>query len=346
MTESTDKNFKWAQLNPEKLNRNVDIKRLIEPRSMLIDVPLLPFLIAQINLKINDKNKNRTYPSSLNKIKSSDNKTNRTAKKGKTLKEQQTQLNLQPSIDSYIINTIKLNRILNNDLTFDQIEYFATKTNNNEKRSIKKLKSIRTDNEARNELKQFIMVMCIHTGFVEINSSCFEILVDLLESYVLSIFKILKNLQNIHQTDLNSIANSSLVKNSWYSSHRFTKQAFQELGISTIQDIKNFYLNDIINYHQDTYGKVSKLYEQFKSKKLATKAISDLNTKKEGESKVEQFIKENDILNDDNDSILGELLTNLNETHFDEEMNKLLLIIGNDPFALMSEEFQQNLQKI
>lgn len=33
-------------------------------------------------------------------------------------------------------------------------------------------------------------------------------------------------------------------------------------------------------------------------------------------------------LNDDNDSILGELLTNLNETHFDEEMNKLLLIIG------------------
>lgn len=55
-------------------------------------------------------------------------------------------------------------------------------------------------------------------------------------------------------------------------------------------------MNDIINYHQDTYGKVSKLYEQFKSKKLATKAISDLNTKKEGESKVEQFIKENDML--------------------------------------------------
>jgi hypothetical protein len=33
-------------------------------------------------------------------------------------------------------------------------------------------------------------------------------------------------------------------------------------------------------------------------------------------------------LNDESDSILGELLTNLNETHFDEEMNKLLQIIG------------------
>ena len=70
----------------------------------------------------------------------------------------------------------------------------------------------------------------------------------------------------------------------------FTRQAFEELKIGSIEEIKNFYLNDVIHYHNETFKKVSKLYEQFKEKKLAEKLA-----KSEGELKVEEFIRENDL---------------------------------------------------
>ena len=80
----------------------------------------------------------------------------------------------------------------------------------------------------------------------------------------------------------------------------FTQQALKELGIGSIVDIKNFYLNDVINYHQQTYQKVSKLYEDFKARKLNEKKIerngnTQLDIKTEGEIKVEEFMRENDL---------------------------------------------------
>lgn len=56
-----DKNFKWAQLKPRKLDTNICIKRLREPRSMLIDEPLLPSIVTQLGLKIIDKSKSNNY---------------------------------------------------------------------------------------------------------------------------------------------------------------------------------------------------------------------------------------------------------------------------------------------
>ena len=49
------------------------------------------------------------------------------------------------------------------------------------------------------------------------------------------------------------------------------KQAFEELGIGTVDDLKNFYQNEIINYHHDTFKKVTKLYEEYKKRKQAEK---------------------------------------------------------------------------
>lgn len=43
-------------------------------------------------------------------------------------------------------------------------------------------------------------------------------------------------------------------------------------------------------------------------------------------------------LNDESNMILDELLTDLNETHFDEGMTRLLQMIGTDPFALMPDD--------
>ena len=82
----------------------------------------------------------------------------------------------------------------------------------------------------------------------------------------------------------------------------YTQQALKELGIVSLLDIKNFYLNDIINYHQETYKKVYKFYEQFKLRKFTEKeqeAFGSLdsrkNIKNEGEIKLDEFIKENDL---------------------------------------------------
>jgi hypothetical protein len=47
------------------------------------------------------------------------------------------------------------------------------------------------------------------------------------------------------------------------------QQALEESGIGTIQEIKDFYVNDIIAYYRQTYKKVAKLYEEHKAKRHA-----------------------------------------------------------------------------
>jgi hypothetical protein len=54
----------------------------------------------------------------------------------------------------------------------------------------------------------------------------------------------------------------------------FIQQALEESGIGTIQEIKDFYANDIISYYRQTYKKVSKLYEEYKLKKQTERAES------------------------------------------------------------------------
>ena len=81
-------------------------------------------------------------------------------------------------------------------------------------------------------------------------------------------------------------------------------QALDESGIGTIDEIKTFYTNDIIHYYRQTYKKVSKLYDEYKAKKLADnmEKSSSLNTgaannnlKNEHDLKLEQFMKDNDL---------------------------------------------------
>lgn len=79
-------------------------------------------------------------------------------------------------------------------------------------------------------------------------------------------------------------------------------QALEESGIGTIEDIKKYYTNDIIHYFKQTYSKVSKLYEEYKAKKLEKESPNlienDLNImqlKSENDLKLEQFMKDNDL---------------------------------------------------
>ncbi len=76
----------------------------------------------------------------------------------------------------------------------------------------------------------------------------------------------------------------------------------EESGIGTIEDIKKYYMNDIIHYFKQTYAKVSKLYEEYKAKKLEKESSNlienDSNImqlKSENDLKLEQFMKDNDL---------------------------------------------------
>ena len=83
---------------------------------------------------------------------------------------------LEPNIDSYIVNTIKLNRILRNQVSFDQIDFFTktTKKKINSSTTRKKTNSkatfssnqqiILSSKEVRECLKNFIVIMSLHCG--------------------------------------------------------------------------------------------------------------------------------------------------------------------------------------
>ena len=75
---------------------------------------------------------------------------------------------LEPTIDSYIVNTIKLNKILRNQVSFDKIEFF-TRSSRKAKSTVKSKKSpLKESNlsnkEVRECLKNFIVIMSLHCG--------------------------------------------------------------------------------------------------------------------------------------------------------------------------------------
>ncbi len=310
-------NYRWGEKSSlPSLASNIDVARLREARSMLVDEPLF--------------NTAFTTPPAASKF---DSKPQKPSKKFKAFNEdpgekfnKETQINLQPGIESYIINTIKLNKILSSGLGFDQIDYFTKKSKiqmpAKKETHHNKNPTINTDQEARKCLKQFITIMSMHCGFlgdlerylklfgvinlkfgliykiIATTESSFDVLIDILESYILPIFKILKNLQTIHQFDLNKPEpKHSMVQTDYYSSSLYLKQALSELGIGTVADIKQFYVNDIIKYHRETFQKVNKLYTEFKLRKKAERKREkiDSDVKNECEVKVEEFIRENDL---------------------------------------------------
>jgi len=69
----------------------------------------------------------------------------------------------------------------------------------------------------------------------------------------------------------------------------FIHQAFEESGIGTVQELKEFYMNDILNYYRQTYKKVNKLYEEYKNKGKGVSA------KNENDLKLDEFMKDNDL---------------------------------------------------
>jgi hypothetical protein len=119
------------------------------------------------------------------------------------------------------------------------------------------------------------------------------------------------------------------------------------MSISTKEQLKSHIhkIHNLIRNSGAGYGlDALKLFNFFYGLKILEPHWEQFELKSKKFSELVKLCKKS--LNDESNSILGELLTNLNETHFDEEINKLLQIIGDDPFSLMSEEFQQNIQKI
>lgn len=75
-----------------------------------------------------------------------------------------------PLIDSYIVNTIKLNQIVKNRVMFDQVELFkkwntAKNKSGQEKKDNLSSSTIKTNEELRFYLRQFITIMCLHIDF-------------------------------------------------------------------------------------------------------------------------------------------------------------------------------------
>ena len=68
------------------------------------------------------------------------------------------------------LNTIKLNQILKNDVPIEQIDFFFQKQNkkSHKKQATDKAQTlhITNDQEARHYMKQFIVIMSLHCGFV------------------------------------------------------------------------------------------------------------------------------------------------------------------------------------
>ena len=75
-----------------------------------------------------------------------------------------------------------------------------------------------------------------------------------------------------------------------------------------MEKLKEFYLNDVIQYHRQTYKKVNKLYQEHKKKRMAERLAkksgqqqmdaeaSDLaENKTDNEIKMEEFMRENDL---------------------------------------------------
>jgi hypothetical protein len=165
-------NYKWGKIKLERLSNHVEVERLKHPKSIEIDEPILPGHLS--------------YDSHLNDSLDS-NKISHEIEPGKIATEisnknqREQKIKLYPNIDSYVINTIKLNQLLKENFTFDQIDAFfkskkkkgkivSEKANKNKQKNLPKNKKTTTitthsNESARSSLWQFVVVMSLHAGF-------------------------------------------------------------------------------------------------------------------------------------------------------------------------------------
>jgi hypothetical protein len=154
MTERGVESRLWGEIKREKLPKKIDINNLKQVRPFIVDEPLLPTIIKIENNQNNHSKKFRVPDDSDQfNIKN---------------KNESHKIQLRPSIDSYIINTIKLNQILNYKIPFEQVDFF-TKKKMSKTETGKKMdrKNIRVNNDqvVRHYLKKFVTVLSLHCGF-------------------------------------------------------------------------------------------------------------------------------------------------------------------------------------
>jgi hypothetical protein len=63
----------------------------------------------------------------------------------------------------------------------------------------------------------------------------------------------------------------------------------------TIKDLKDFYLNQVLFNHHVAYAKVSKMYDQYKKRKLCTRDKTETDAKNKNVNSIEHFMMENDM---------------------------------------------------
>jgi hypothetical protein len=143
----------WGEIKRERLPKEIDLHKLKQAKPTLVDEPLLPSMLNIDTAKLSNLASYQTR----NGDKQSD---------AAAVDQKPAKISLQPSIDSYIINTIKLNQILKNQVPFDQVDFFFKKP---AKKTISKKQAkirVSNDEDARHYMKQFITIMSLHCGFV------------------------------------------------------------------------------------------------------------------------------------------------------------------------------------
>ena len=156
MTDPNHQNTKlWGKIKLQRLPSNVSLKTMKQTvRPILIDEPILPSILNIENSNTNEKG-----------VKNAPQFRSKTSK----VTENNGFEQLQPSIDSYIINTIKLNQILNSNVPFERVDFFVKSKSceqiSSKRKQAPKAARVNTDEEARHFLKQFVIIMCLHCGF-------------------------------------------------------------------------------------------------------------------------------------------------------------------------------------
>jgi hypothetical protein len=140
----------WGEVSRERLPRDLDLAKIKQAKSTLVDEPLLPAILNIENSVARNTEPRRNGSTDHNK------------------KQQNGRAPpLQPFIDSYIINTIKLNQILKSGVSFDQVDFFTNrqpqKKANNRKQVVPV--TVNNDEDARHYMRQFVTIMCMHAGF-------------------------------------------------------------------------------------------------------------------------------------------------------------------------------------
>ena len=151
---------RWGSFSVSKLPADIDLTRLKQARMIVADEPpLLPFQVESI-----DRNTSAATTAAAAATATASAETFKTFDAAKVDgNDKAFRVTLQPSVDSYIINTIKLNRLLKQNVTFDRLTFPSKKKKKPSSSSY--VSKISSDDEARFHLRRFAKIMLLHGGF-------------------------------------------------------------------------------------------------------------------------------------------------------------------------------------